>query len=131
VKSDLGLLLLRVGFGGIMLLAHGLGKLFSFSEKAETWADPIGLGPQLSLSLAIGAEVFCALAIVVGLFTRLATIPLMITMLVAGVVAHSADPWKVKELAFIYLIGFAAIALLGPGRLSLDAIRGKLFSKKK
>lgn len=132
MKTDIGLLLLRLGFGGTMLFAHGLNKLFSYSEKAATWADPIGVGPQASLALAIFAEVACSLGIVTGLFTKLAAVPLMITMFVAAVLVHADDPWQKKELAVVYFIAFTAIALMGPGRLSLDAICHKtgLFKKK-
>ena len=131
MKIDIGLLILRLTFGGVMLLSHGLPKLMSYSEKAATWADPIGVGPQASLALAIFAEAFCSLAVVLGLFTRFAVIPLMVTMFVAFVVVHAADPWGKKELAFMYLTAFMVLAITGPGIYSLDAIKGKLFGKRK
>ncbi|MEQ1876699.1 MAG: DoxX family protein, partial [Bdellovibrionia bacterium] len=107
--------------------------LFSWSEKAATWADPIGVGPQTSLALAIFAEVFCSLGIVTGLCTRLAAIPLMVTMFVASVIVHADDPWSKKELSAVYFIAFTAILVMGPGRLSLDAFCEKagLFKKGK
>ncbi|HEX4925214.1 MAG TPA: DoxX family protein [Bdellovibrionales bacterium] len=133
MKLDLSLLVLRIGFGGVMLLAHGLPKLMSYSERANTFADPIGLGSNVSLILAIGAEVFCALAVTFGLFTRLAAVPLAFTMFVAAIVVHAGDPWQKKELAVMYFIAFVAIIVAGPGRFSLDTLFAKLgiFQKKK
>lgn len=121
MTKDLGLLLLRLGFGLTMLFGHGWRKLTQFGEIAPQFPDPIGLGSQVALGLAVGAEFFCALAIVIGLYTRWLAIPLAFTMLVAFAVIHSADPWSTKEMAFLFLIAFSAIVLLGPGKYSLDA----------
>lgn len=133
MKVDLSLLVLRIGFGGVMLLAHGLPKLMSYSERSATFADPIGMGPAVSLSLAIGAEVFCALAVIFGLFTRLAAVPLAFTMFVASVIVHADDPWQKKELAVMYFIAYLALIIAGPGRFSLDSFCAKfgIFQRKK
>ncbi len=118
---DTGLLLLRVAIGGMMAAAHGWGKLMSYGEKASGFPDPLGVSPEISMALAVGAEVFCSIALVLGLFTRLATIPLIITMLVAVFIIHGDDPWAKKEFAMLYLIPFICLLLTGPGRFSLDA----------
>lgn len=124
---DLGLLILRVVTGGTMLLAHGLGKLATFSERAESFPDPIGVGTTVSLSLAVFAEVLCALLLVLGLGTRLAAIPLLITMLVALFVVHGADPFAKKELALLYAAPFLTLVLTGGGRFSVEHV---LFSRR-
>ncbi|MGB5105659.1 MAG: DoxX family protein [Candidatus Zixiibacteriota bacterium] len=129
-KIDIGLLLLRVGIGSFMLFGHGWGKLASFAEKADTWADPIGLGPTLSLSLAIFAEFFCSLAIILGLATRAAAVPLLITMLVAATIVHAADPWSNKEFALMYGWAFITLILAGAGRFSVDSIISKKLQSK-
>ena len=118
--SSAGLLLLRVGLGGLMFGAHGLPKLLGFAEKSETFSDPLGVGSLASLSLAVFAEAFCSLAVVLGLGTRLAAIPLIVTMLVAAFVVHADDPFGRQELPILYAIGFATLALTGAGRFSLD-----------
>lgn len=123
MRQDLALLLLRLAFGGLMLFAHGLGKLLNFPARMETFSDPLGVGSQVSLALAVFAEVFCALAVMAGFRTRIAAIPLVITMFVAGFIVHAQDPWAKTEFALLYLVAFAAIALAGPGRYSLDAFR--------
>ncbi len=119
-QRDIGLLLLRVACGGIMAIQHGFGKLTSYTEKAATWADPIGVGSELSLALAILAEFFCSIFVVIGFGTRGAAVPLVITMLVAGFVVHADDPFQRKELAFLYLACFTALAMTGAGRYSVD-----------
>ena len=119
---SLGLLLLRVFIGGFMLTAHGWGKLMSYPEKYTQFPDPLGLGSPLSMTLAVGAEVFCAAALILGLAMRLAAVPLIITMLVAAFVVHGDDPWQKKEFALLYLIPFVVLAFTGPGRYSLDAL---------
>jgi putative oxidoreductase len=98
--------LLRITCGGIMAIQHGFGKLTSYSEKAATWADPIGVGSELSLGLAILAEFFCSIFVVFGCGTRGAAVPLAITMFVAFFVVHGDDPFRDKELAFLYLACF-------------------------
>lgn len=117
--TSIGLLLLRVGIGGLML-AHGIAKVQGFGEMSGSFPDPIGMGSKLSLIMAIGAEVGCSILLVVGLFSRLAAIPLAFTMVVAMLVVHGADPWKVKELAAIYLLVYVSLILTGPGLFSLD-----------
>lgn len=124
-QIDTGLFVLRVAIGCFMLL-HGLPKLMGFSEMADKFPDPIGMGGQLSLTMAIGAEVGCSILLILGLGTRLAVIPLAFTMIVALFVVHASDPWKVKELAAVFLAVYTVIFITGPGNCSLDA---KWFSK--
>lgn len=119
---DLGLLLLRVGAGGIMLLAHGMGKLTNYAALSTQFPDPLGLGSTFTLIVAIFAEVFCAFLVIIGFSTRWAALPIIGTMVAAGVLQHARDPWHAKELAFINLIVFSAIALMGPGSFSLDGM---------
>jgi len=118
---SIGLLLLRVGAGGAMVLGHGLAKLQRLLGSAPIkFADPFGLGMELSLQLAVFGELVCGLLIAVGLFTRLAVLPFAFTILVAMFVAHASDPWTKKELAFMYLLPAVTLFFTGPGRFSLD-----------
>lgn len=120
VRGSLGLLLLRV-LSGVFMLTHGVGKLGALLGPGPIqFPDPIGLGAATSLVLAVFAEFLCSILLILGLGTRLAAIPLLITMLVAGLIVHAADPFAGKELALLYAVAFAAIALLGPGRYSID-----------
>lgn len=118
-NTPLGLLILRVGLSALML-THGIPKLMNALEGNFDFPDPIGLGATVSLILTIIAEVLCPLLIIIGYKTRLATIPVIITMLVALFVVHWSDPIGVKEKAILYLVGYLAVAFMGPGKLSVD-----------
>lgn len=119
---DIGLLVLRLGLGALMIFSHGWPKLANFSARMATFSDPLGVGSGVSLGLAVFAEFFCALGILMGLATRLAAIPLLTTMLVAALIQHAPDPWPKPELALVYAVSFAALILAGPGRFSADAV---------
>ena len=119
-SASWGLLVLRVGIGLTLMLGHGWGKLSGFDSMAAKFADPYGFGATMSLALAVFAEFFCSLLIVTGTFTRLATIPLIITMLTAFFIIHGGDPFARKELAFMYLVPFVTLLITGPGRFSID-----------
>src|SRR5690606_10514678 len=83
---DWTLLIVRIGVS-VLMFTHGIPKLMKlFGEGEIQFADPIGLGVEFSFILAIFAEFFCSVLIVIGFATRLATIPIIITMLVAAVV---------------------------------------------
>lgn len=105
-----------------MLFGHGLGKLMSYSGMAATFPDPLGLGSTFTLIVAVFSEVFCALLVMVGLSTRLATLPLIGTMVTAAFVVHAGDPWSKQEFALLYAVPYATLFLTGPGALSLDGL---------
>lgn len=120
--NSLGLLILRASFGLTMAINHGLPKLFGFSNKMYSFPDPLGIGSTLSLSLAVSAEFLCAIAVVLGIFTRITTVPLIATMAVAFFIVHMKDPFASKELAFLYLVVFSTIFCTGAGKYSVDSI---------
>lgn len=123
-----GLLWLRVTVGALML-THGWGKLSNYGSMLDQFGDPIGLGPGVSLTLAVFAEFFCALGVVFGLLTRAAVIPLIITMLVAALIVHADDPFRRQEFALLYLIPFVTLLITGPGKMSLDRMMGDKLKK--
>lgn len=121
----LATLILRVGLGTLMLMNHGLNKLMHYGENSSKFADPFGITPEISLALTVFAEFFCAAFLIVGLFTRLAVIPLIIAMCVALFYGHKGEIFGDGEMATLFLTGFIAIFLLGPGKVSLDRFIGR------
>ena len=125
MKESIALLISRIGFGG-MMLTHGWPKLEKLISTGKfQFADPIGVGPEISLILAIFAEFVCSILIILGIKTKLAAIPPAITMLVAVLLVHGADPFRTKEFPLLYLFGFLVLVLLGGGEYSLDRFMGK------
>jgi putative oxidoreductase len=124
-----GLLILRLAVGG-MMLTHGWPKLLRLLETPEKFADPIGLGPEISLGLTAFAEVVCALLIVFGAWTRVAAVPFLITMLVAVFIVHGDDPFKKQELALLYGAGALSLMLTGAGDFSVDAFMRRLRERR-
>ena len=124
LAASVGLLILRLGSGGLLLGSHGWGKLMHAAAQAPGFADPIGLGPVRSFWLVVFAEVLCATFVMLGFLTRLSSMPLVIFFSVAGFIQHAHDPWGRRELAFVYGVPFLALLFLGGGRFSLDAALG-------
>ncbi|MFM1879006.1 MAG: hypothetical protein RLZZ241_1872 [Bacteroidota bacterium] len=121
LKIDLGLLILRLSGSGFLMAAHGIPKLMKyFGQEPIQFGDPIGIGPGPSHFLAMFAEVFCALLVLIGFKSRWAALPVIFTMLVAAFIAHAADPLGVKEKPLLFAAIFISILLMGPGRFSVD-----------
>jgi len=120
--NDPGLLLLRVSLSAFMLI-HGLPKLSRLLEgNAEGFPDPLGIGSSLSLVLVVIGEVVAPVLIIPGIMTRLATIPVLSAMSVAAFIVHAGDPFGSREMALLYLTGFLAVLILGPGKYSADQL---------
>ena len=128
LNTDVAALLLRLILGGLFFFIHGWQKIDNYQQILPMFGDIIGIGSKLSFNLVIFAEFFCAFLILVGLFTRLAVIPLLITMFIAYFVAHAKDDFQVKTLPFVYLWLCPVVFVLGSGKFSLDQL---LYKKKK
>ena len=122
---NFAMLVLRVAFGCAMLINHGMPKLFKFDEMVGRFYNFLGLGAKISLLLVIFAEVFCSLFIILGLFTRLAAIPLIIMLLVILFAVHGGDPFSKIELPVLFLTAFSVLLFVGPGRVSIDGMINK------
>lgn len=136
--SSIGLLILRLGVGGLMA-THGWGKLQMVLEgRFDEFSDPVKLGSATGLVLVTFAEFFCALFVMLGFATRLASIPVVVAMSVAAFAVHGNDPWTMgegarlflageaqswasKEPALLFLVPFLALIFTGAGCISVDA----------
>lgn len=125
-NPDLGLLIFRLFVGLSMAFAHGLGKL----PPAEGFIARVGqMGfpfPSVFAWSASLAEFLGGLLIAVGLYTRVSSLFLGFTMLVAAFGAHAMDPFSKKELSLLYLVACVLLTFQGAGRFSLDRkLRGR------
>ncbi len=121
---NLAMLVLRLGVGALVA-NHGFGKLVHFSTTKHHFLNFLGLGSTVSLTLVIFAEFFCSIFLILGLFTRLAAIPVLIVMSVALFKVHNGDLFAEGEKATMYLAGSLVILLCGPGKISVDGAIGK------
>ena len=119
-----GMLLLRLSLG-ILMIHHGYEKITHFNDTAQNMPNLLGMGKTVNASLIIFAEFFCSLFLIIGIFTRLASIPLIIAMGVALFKAHNMDFFGDGQVAAIFLAGFVAILFIGPGKISVDGMIGK------
>jgi putative oxidoreductase len=117
---SISMLTLRIG-AGLLMFHHGYGKFTHFAEYQPEFMNFLGLGTAISLGLVVFAELFCSVLLIIGLFTSLATIPLIITMGVVVFVAQNGEIFAKGELPALYLFVYVAIMITGPGRYSLDA----------
>ena len=120
---NIGLLWLRVLMGA-GIASHGYAKVFGgniaqFAQGVAKMGFPL---PDVFAWAAALSEFVGGILIVVGLFTRPAALFVFITMVVAFFVRHAADPFQVKELAFLYGTVAGALLLTGAGKASVDGI---------
>ncbi len=127
--GSMGLLVLRLVMGAAFVL-HGWPKI----QTPFGWMGPEAPFPAILIALAALAEFGGGLALISGLLTRLASLGIISTMVVAIGMVHvpQGDPFVGPggpswELAAVYLACAILFLLLGPGRFSLDAV---LFGKR-
>ncbi len=124
------LLLLRIGVA-VLMLTHGVPKMMMlFGDGPIQFPPVMGLSSETSLLLAVSAEVFCSILVLAGLATRLAVVPLIVTMLVAAIIIHGSDPLTKQEPALLYLLIYTALLIGGSGKYSIDYILPRKTTKE-
>ena len=118
------MLIIRLGVG-LLMLNHGYSKLIKFAEMKTTFMNFMGIGTTTSLLLVIFAEFFCSILLILGLFTRLATIPLILTMSVVLFKVTHGDFFDKGEIPSLFLLIYITLLIVGPGRASVDGMIGK------
>jgi putative oxidoreductase len=119
--ESIWMLVLRICSGAFML-THGIPKFNKILDGDWSFADPLGVGEEISLLLAVFAEVLGAALLMLGLFTRPAALILSATMAVAAFIQHADDPFKIKEKALLYLLIYITVLVFGPGKYSVDKL---------
>src|SRR4051812_24308131 len=100
--ASFGLLALRVVTGLLLVVGHGWGKLTHFSTLGRHFGDPLHVGSERSLMLAIFAEVACAGLVAIGFATRFAAAALVFQFAVIQVLVFPHAPLSERELALLY-----------------------------
>lgn len=121
---DAGLLVLRLWYGLMLFFNHGLSKLTHFSAMSTRMPDPLHIGHEPSLILAVIGEVLCSWLVVIGLATRWAALYIVIELGIAFFLVHHlklSGPGS-GELAYTYIGAFLVLLIAGGGRYSVDRI---------
>ena len=118
---DSAILFMRI-FIGAMMLTHGIGKIQNYNAIVNSFPDPLGIGSAASFTLITLIEVGCSVLIIMGLFTRLATLPLIFGMYIATFIAFPEKTFAEGELSFVYMGIYIMLLVSGGGRYALDAL---------
>lgn len=129
-SDDTGKLVLRLALG-ILILLHGISKLSTGVSGVGGMLASHGLPSALAYLVYVG-EIVAPALVIIGLYTRPAALIIVINMLVALWLVHTADLFALGksggwalELQGMFLFGAVAVALLGAGRLSVGGVAGK------
>jgi len=111
---------------GLVFIGTGWGKLHNLGDVTDFFASLHIPAPGFNARLAAATEFFGGIAVLAGLGTRLAALPLAFTMVVAILTAKRGDITGLTALVGLeewsYLVFFVWLAVAGAGPLSLDAL---------
>ena len=126
-------------YWGWQFFETGRGKLMNLDRTTAFFTDLHIPMPHLNAMLAGSTECFGGLLLLLGLGSRLITVPLIFTMIIAYVTADNAalkavfsDPDKfVSAAPFQFMLTAVIVLVFGPGAFSLDWLIGKKFFGRK
>jgi putative oxidoreductase len=111
---------------GMLFLSTGWGKVHSIPKVTEYFESLHIPAPAFNAVLVAYSELIGGTLLVIGLLTRLAAVPLIVSMIIAIMTARLGDLHNVFDLVgfdeFTYLVVLVMIALIGPGAASLDHV---------
>jgi len=127
LRSDLGnklnnsaLFFFRIAISCELIYAHGLKKIAIGTALAEVVPNPLGLPDVLNQAFATTANLVMPIFIILGLMTRIATLPILAVTLTGYFVLHFNDPALVKDVPLMYSLCFLLLCFVGAGKYSLD-----------
>jgi putative oxidoreductase len=121
--GDFGLLVFRAFAGLSLAYAHGWGKVPP-SEGFTRSVVSLGFPAEMAW-LTMLTEFVGGLALAAGFATRPVALAMIANFSVAGFMAHAADPYQRKELAFMFLAASVMFLCVGAGRFSVDRLLKK------
>jgi putative oxidoreductase len=131
MMASIGLLLIRFVFG-LTFAGHGAQKLFGWFgghglQGTAGWMESIGLKPGKAMAFAAGAgELVGGILFALGLWTPLAALFMVVSMIVAIVKVHGPNGYWITQNGYEYnlaiIVVAIGVALIGPGQYALDTI---------
>lgn len=120
-NTDIGLFIFRMMISCILYINHGHEKLFHFSEMLEKIADPLHIGKLPGLLWAAFSDVFCALLLLAGFKTKIASSVIALNTLAAFILVQHGDLTTYRgEIALLFFSSSLLLLFTGPGLYSLD-----------
>ncbi|MCB0338415.1 MAG: DoxX family protein [Bdellovibrionales bacterium] len=118
------LLIIRIYFGYRFMLT-GWGKFQNFENTLGFFQSLSIPFPELNVWIVASTEFFGGICLILGLFPRIITVPLVFSMVVAYLTAHSdslGDATKMfKQEPFPFLVASLLVLIFGPGKFALDS----------
>jgi len=125
MANDLGKLILRVTLG-VLILLHGIAKITGGTAGVEKMLEGAGLPGFLAAGVYVG-EVLAPILVIIGFYSRVGAVVIVVNMLFAIILAHRADLFLLTksggwalELQGFFLFTALALALIGPGRFGVN-----------
>jgi putative oxidoreductase len=122
VPFDYGMFFFRTFVSVQLVVVHGLKKIGIGTGIAEAVPNPFNLPVEFNKMFAITANLIFPLFVIIGWYTRLATIPILSVTLIGYFVVHWGDPLLMSDIPFMYSLSFLFIACCGAGKFSIDKI---------
>ena len=126
-------LVARMAVGWVFVEA-GWHKLGDLGKVVESFRK-IGIGwPEFQGPLVAYCEFVCGVLLIAGLLTRVAVVPLIITMIVALSTAHSGQIHDIPDLfgmsPFLYIVLLVWLGAAGAGPVSVDWALARQIKKE-
>lgn len=125
-KIDLGLLILRLGLG-VMMIPHGVAKISNGLGGIEAVLAAQNLPSWIAYGVYVG-EIIAPLFMIVGYYTRLASLVFVVNMIVAVALVHPNDifvltntgGWAI-EMQGLYILGALTLVFTGAGKYAISS----------
>ena len=126
---NIAMLFFRVAISVELIIAHGLKKIGIGVSEAEKIPNPLHLPEAINQCFAVASNLFFPVFILLGLFTRLAILPVLAVTLTGYFLLHWNDSLLEKDMPFMYSVSFLLILFLGAGKYSLDYLINKKIKR--
>lgn len=120
IVFNISMLLFRVILSLELMVVHGFKKIGINVAVPEQVPNPLHLPEALNNIFAVSANLFFPVFVILGLFTRIAIIPILAVTLTGYFVLHWNDALLIKDTPFMYSLSYLLILALGPGKYSVD-----------